>query len=320
MRTTETSTNFEHTPFMSINDLTSQLNGPRATSRRQVIKRLGIGAAGIAGLKFLAAAARAQEASAMTNEGINVAVLEFALNLEYLEAEYYTYATTGQGIEQLGVPIFGEGRPGPTLVKPNPQVPFADPDVRQFAREIAGDERTHVRFIRETLQALGATPPAKPTIDLNHSWDVLAQAAGIAQSFDPFANDINFLLGAFVFEDVGVTAYRGAAPLLTNGAVLSGAAGLLGTEAYHAGNIRTVLYLQHNQEIIEDTRKISNLRDALDLDGDDDQPIVLNGMANIVPTDQQGLVFARTRRQVLNIVYFAPGAETGGFFPHGINP
>jgi len=160
---------------------------------------------------------------------------------------------------------------------------------------------------------------------LNNSWDALAQAAGIAPTFDPFANDVNFLLGAFVFEDVGVTAYRGAAPLLTNKQVLSGAAGLLGTEAYHASNIRTVLYLQHSQQIIEDTRKISNLRDALDNDGDndqngdDDQPIVLNGRANIVPTDKNGLVFARTMRQVLNIVYFAPGAQRGGFFPQGIN-
>jgi Ferritin-like domain len=162
------------------------------------------------------------------------------------------------------------------------------------------------------VTANGANDAIKPP-SLLHSFHKNIRA------FDPFASDINFLLGAFVFEDVGVTAYRGAAPLLTNKQVLSGAAGLLGTEAYHASNIRTVLYLQHSQQVIEDTRKISNLRDALDLDGDDDQPIVLNGSANIVPTDKNGLVFARTMRQVLNIVYFAPGAQRGGFFPQGIN-
>lgn len=306
---------------MTIDNLTEQLTTSTHTNRRQVLKRLGLGAVGLGAIKLLPSIARAQETSAMSNaEGINVRVLEFALNLEYLEAEYYTFATTGHGIAAAGVPIFGEGQPGPTLVKPTPQVPFSDEDVREYALEIARDERRHVAFIRETLQALGATPPAKPTIDLNHSWDVLAQAAGLGNQFDPFANDINFLLGAFVFEDVGVTAYRGAAPLLTNKAVLSGAAGLLGTEAYHAATVRTTLFDQHSQQIIDATRKISNLRDVLDQDGDDDQPIVLNGMANIVPTDQNSLVFARTMRQVLNIVYFAPGANKGGFFPEGINP
>ncbi len=308
---------------MDLETISGQLAG--TTNRRQMLKRLGWGAAGIAGLNLLTSTSRGQETAAAAHEpdGINVRILQFALNLEYLEAEFYTYATTGHGIQGSGVPIFGQGEEGPTLVKPTPKVPFADEDVRQYALEIARDERRHVVFIRETLQALGATPVAKPTIDLNHSWDALAQAAGIAPTFDPFANDVNFLLGSFVFEDVGVTGYRGAAPLLTNNKVLSGAAGLLGTEAYHAGIIRTQLYGLHSQTVIEDTRKISDLRDLLDNTGsiaiDDDQPIVLNGRANIVPTDEHGLVFARNIRQILNILYFAPGANRGGFFPEGIN-
>ncbi len=308
---------------MKTETISDNLGISAATSRRQVLKRIGLGAAGLTGLNFLSSTALADKGGIGSKDRAqDIAVLQFALNLEYLEAEYYIYGVTGSGIEQAGASIFGSGTQGPTLIKANPLVPFADMDLQQYAREIAQDELTHVIFLRAALQSLGATPAAKPTIDLLGSWNALAQAAGIGASFDPFANEVNFLLGAFVFEDAGVTAYRGGAPLLSDKTILSAAAGLLGTEAYHAGIIRSELFDKRtaNPGLLGIVQKISDTRDLLDGPGDMDQGLLLGGQANLVPTDPNGLVFARTVQQVLNIVYFAQDATSGGFFPNGINP
>ena len=48
--------------------------------------------------------------------------------------------------------------------------------------------------------------------------------------------------GAFLFEDLGVTAFAGAIPVLTGGDAQEAAAGILGVEAYHGGLLRQWLF------------------------------------------------------------------------------
>jgi hypothetical protein len=250
-------------------------------------------------------------------------ILNFALNLEYLEAQFYVFAVTGAGLSNdllTGTGARGDATGGRA-------VPFQDPQVAQYAREIANDEREHVRFLRS---ALAGAAVAQPTIDIspnpNGAFSNAARAAGLigpGQSFDPYADDNSFLLGAFIFEDVGVTAYKGASPLITNKTFLEAAAGILAVEAYHAALIRTVLFRKGIQTpaLIDATEMISSARDTLDGTSDLDQGIrPIGNQSNIFPGDANGLAFSRTAGQVLNIVYLNKMAVTaGGFFPNGVN-
>ena len=254
-------------------------------------------------------------------------ILNFALNLEYLEAEFYLLAATGAGltIQDSGSDL---GPVGATTG--GKKVTFATPLIQQYANEIAADELAHVRFLRVAT----AKSVAKPAIDLTNSFTAAARALGLVsatETFDAFANENNFLLASYIFEDVGVTAYKGAAPLISQAAILEAAAGLLAVEAYHAGLLRGVLAsraslianagsTQPPVTIGQAANAISDFRDSVDGSVDDDQGILNpDGTANIVPTDANGLAFSRTPGQVLAITYFSKTAESGGFFPAGIN-
>jgi hypothetical protein len=292
----------------------------RREERRDFFRAFGAAAAVTGGLALASGMAGSASAQAAPTDAD---VLNFALNLEYLEAQFYYAASFGTGLPTtiLG----GTGTQG--AVTGGRPVTFTDPLVQQYAREIAIDERAHVEFLRT---ALGTAAVAQPAIDIsanvNGAFSNAARAAGLVGpgvAFDPYANDENFLLGAFIFEDVGVTAYKGASVLITNKTFLEAAAGILAVEAYHAGLIRTVLYAKGiaAPALINATEAISTARDSLDGTSDIDQGVrPIGDASNIVPLDANGLAYSRSAGQVLNIVYLNRLAVTaGGFFPNGVN-
>ncbi len=216
------------------------------------------------------------EASAQTTV-TDADILNFALNLEYLEAQYYTLATSGVTIDKYSTPVSitgSGGTAGTVTVKSNPMVPWGtNTTIQAYAMETAQEERNHVTFLSNALNAAKAAV-AMPNIDLMNSFNALAKAAGIGDTFDPFASAVNFLLGSFIFEDVGVTAYTGAAPLITTPAYLDAAAGIQAVEAYHAGLVRTTLFgldaATPSLGINGTASKIAAARAMLDGTGSDD--------------------------------------------------
>jgi hypothetical protein len=238
-------------------------------------------------------------------------IFNFALNLESLEAEYYLRGTTGRGMSDA------DAGAQPGAVKGGRQVPWKNNDLREFMEEVAQNELAHVRFYR---QVLGNAAVSRPEIDIAGGFAAAAKAAGLGDNFDPFANEMNFYIGGMLMEDVGVTAYAGAAALISDKKFLTAAASILAVEAYHMGMARSALY-RMGDEAREAANKLSDARDKLDGPDDVDQGIRVDGKANIVPSDAQGKAFTRTPQQVLRIVYLTDkaGISGGGIFPKGMN-
>ncbi len=277
--------------------LVSQFGGAAATI-------MAVGAAATGGVALTSQPAAAQ---AVTDADI----ANFALNLEYVEAEYYIRAFLGRGLDASD--RSGVGGAG-GFVLGGSAVPFVTEAIAAYAQKITIDEVNHVRFLRRVL---GSAAVAAPNIDLLNSFNALGVAAGLIPAgtqFNPFADETSFLLGAFIFEDVGVTAYAGAAALITNKDILNAAASILAIEAYHSGTVRTVLAQRGQQAAVD---AISRVRAAAG--GGKEQGLTVGNLRfNTSPSDTDSLGYRRTTTEVLNIVY--NGRPTGGgFLPDRMN-
>ena len=297
-----------------LNDQTIETQKPIdfEAGRRAFIKTLGASAVGAA--VFAAAEGDMSVAQAQSVSDINIA--NFALNFEYLGATFYLTAVTGQGLSASDIGT------NPGNVIGGSRVSFTSSVNAALAMELAIDERNHVEAVRSFL---GGSAAPRPTIDIGDSFTTLAVAAGLispGQTFSPYTSDNNFLLSAYIFEDVCVTALIGSAALIQSKSLLALLGGFLPIEGYQAGAIRTLLFAQQNAQLIDDTMAISQTRSALANSGNpsvDDIGVGTLTSPHLVPTDANALAFGRTTRQVLNIAYGQANAAGGLFFPNGLN-
>jgi Ferritin-like domain len=305
-------------------------------------KMLSLGTSALAGLAVAGLTKAAVAQSTITDTDI----LNFALQLEYLEANFYNLAVNGVTIDKLSTPvaITGTGSQGVVVTKPNfTKTPFASTTIAAYAAETAVEETKHVTFLRSALTTAAV---AQPQIDLVNSFNTLAQGALGLPAFDPFgANgtlltaDQAFLIGAFIFEDVGVTAYSGAAGSISTNSTLVAAAGILAVEAYHAGLVRTAINAADagTDALNSITRKIAAFRNKLDgVTTVDDYGIsqttapamvALQGTNATYPAQTivdasptTSLAFSRTPTQILQVVTgVTTSPHKGVFFPNGLN-
>lgn len=227
-------------------------------------------------------------------------VLNFALNLEYLEANLYISVSgqpplpPGYGVGQI------EHAPGKLKL---------DTQTLDTAANLAIDETHHIALLRETIFELGGTPINQPPIDYSAGGKV------------SITTEAQFLAVARQFTHVGNSAYAGGAQyLISNPFILTVAGEILGAEGQHLGGLN---YLCVERNVI------SPALDTIDVPP---VPAPVYNFFSVTPTEDlttgPALGPIRTPQQVLGIVFGVstkstttppPNITHGGFFPKGVN-
>ena len=268
--------------------------------RRKMITNLSM-AAGAASMLGVAGCSNAGPAAVTpaSNAPSVLDILNFALNLEYFEASFYSYIVTGSGLSTADMGT------APGTVTGGAKVTFQYSTIQNIAMNLMQEEVEHVQLLRATIQgAFNVAPVSMPNLNL-------APSAGLTVT-----SDATFVAIARAIEGVGVSAYiGGAAYLASNVTALNYAAQILDTEAQHEGALRQAcIYFPGG------TAVASPAVDALDM------PPLPSQVFNTSNTT--GLAINRTISQVLGIVYLGPnatattpaaGVASGGFFPNGLN-
>ncbi|KAJ4839603.1 hypothetical protein Tsubulata_040524 [Turnera subulata] len=254
-------------------------------------------------------------------------LLEFPLNLEYLEAEFFLYGSLGYGLDKVA-PNLTLGGPTPIGAKKA----NLDPATKDIVKQFAWQEVGHLRAIKRKVKGF-----PRPLLDLSPKSfaGVIDKAFGkpLSPCFDPYASSINFLIASYIIPYVGLTGYVGANPNLKDASSRKLVAGLLAVESGQDAVIRTLLYQSREEKVkpygitvAEFTNRISELRNKLGHQGVKDEGLVVPKAegaegkigGNVLAGDEFSVGYARTPEEILRIVYGSGTAHApGGFYPKG---
>jgi len=307
-------------------DKLNKIAAGRALNRRHFITALGMtGAAAGAGLMSGCTTTSSVAVTTAVGSG-QIDILNFLLNLEYLQATFYSYIT--QGADLPSALTVGSGAITGTLSAPVVFTGANAPQITDLLNEVYFDEVNHVIGLRNIL---GSAAISRPAINLAAFGAITAT---------------NALSIARLLEDIGVTSYVGGILGLTTSNATY-AAQILGAESFHSGALRLI--------------SIQNPAISADIaaaDGLDVAPYDLGSatLAAAGPTASGGffptyggaavpgttgtastgsfigtpgtygsnaISYARTYQQVLALLYgtgtaLASSNVSGGFFPSGV--
>jgi rubrerythrin len=189
----------------------------------------------------------------------DVAILNYALTLEYLEASFYR-----QGLENINEEDLC-----------NCKALSEDSHLRERAygelTTIQQHEEQHVETLVSTIESLGGTPVEEPEFDF-----------GLAVEY-PMA----FLATAVQLEDIGVSAYAGAAPSIESEDLLPPALGIHSVEARHAAFLRTLNGQTSFPDVIDAARSRSEVLELAGAFIVDDGDGGTDGTETEMPTDTE---------------------------------
>jgi len=283
----------------------SSIATARALNRRNFMAALGMTGAA-AGAALLSGCTSSTVAVSTTTVAPGESdVLNFALNLEYLEATFYSYITQGTDLPASSGATANSG----AITGAPAKLTFATQQITDQLNEIYFDELNHVIALR-TLLASAAVP--RPAINLAAAGTISTAATALSV--------------ARQFEDVGATAYAGALTLLTSSS-LNYAIQILAVEGFHAGALRLVSIqnsIAYSQADSLDVKPFDPGSAATAAAGPTASGafFATAGAASASSSTPAGFAFTRTTSQVLQILYGTPGVigtTKGGFFPNGLN-
>ncbi|ELZ04892.1 ferritin-like domain-containing protein [Natrialba asiatica] len=140
--------------------------------------------------------------------GNDIDILNYALTLEYLEAEFYI-----RGLENIDETALKQQFEG--------WGPIQDRVVDRL-RVVRDHEITHAEVLGQTVASLGGEPVQRPEFDFGTA----------------VQNPAEFIATAATLEDIGVSAYAGAAPYIDTFELVAPALSIHSVEARHASFLR----------------------------------------------------------------------------------